>query len=253
MRYDVRKLKYCVKLWKDKNRKRWPYLTEKEAEVQGIDLNNVFADVGSEKDYNGDCLFYAGRKLVLTDKREELKKSEKIYGYIPCMDEYGEEGYVRIVKKRKKWLALLLLLLLLIPLLFGVKYFIDQNKKVDLDEAAISYQMPNGVKNENPEEIMMPVFGELKMVEGTTEITAGLANPEGNPCYFKYSIVLKEGNKVLYESKWIEPGTAVVELNISEKLPKGSHPILIKIDTGTLADPEVAMNGGEIESVLKVE
>lgn len=253
MKYEVRKLKYCVKLWKDKDRKRWPYLTETEAEVKGIDLNNVFADVGSEKDYNGDCLLYSGRKLKLSDKKKELKKSEKIYGYIPCVNENGEEGYIRIIKKRKKWLALLLILLLLIPLLLGVKYFVDQDNKIDLDEAAISYQMPNGMKNENPEEIMIPVFGELTMAEGTTEITAGFANPEGNPCYFKYSIVLKEENKVLYESKWIEPGTAVVELNVSEKLPKRNYPILIKIDTGTLEDPEVEMNSGKIESILKVE
>ncbi len=253
MKYEVRKLKYCVKLWKDKDRKRWPYLTETEAEVKGIDLNNVFADVGSEKDYNGDCLLYSGRKLKLADKKKELKKSEKIYGYIPCVNENGEEGYIRIIKKRKKWLALFLILLLLIPLLLGVKYFVDQGNKIDLDEAAISYQMPNGMKNENPEEIMIPVFGELTMAEGTTEITAGFANPEGNPCYFKYSIVLKEENKVLYESKWIEPGTAVVELNVSEKLPKGNYPILIKIDTGTLEDPEVEMNSGKIESILKVE
>lgn len=253
MKYEVRKLKYCVKLWKDKDRKRWPYLTETEAEVKGIDLNNVFADVGSEKDYNGDCLLYSGRKLKLADKKKELKKSEKIYGYIPCVNENGEEGYIRIIKKGKKWLALLLILLLLIPLLLGVKYFVDQDNKIDLDEAAISYQMPNGMKNENPEEIMIPVFGELTMAEGTTEITAGFANPEGNPCYFKYSIVLKEENKVLYESKWIEPGTAVVELNVSEKLPKGNYPILIKIDTGTLEDPEVEMNSGKIESILKVE
>lgn len=253
MKYEVRKLKYCVKLWKDKDRKRWPYLTETEAEVKGIDLNNVFADVGSEKDYNGDCLLYSGRKFKLADKKKELKKSEKIYGYIPCVNENGEEGYIRIIKKRKKWLALFLILLLLIPLLLGVKYFVDQGNKIDLDEAAISYQMPNGMKNENPEEIMIPVFGELTMAEGTTEITAGFANPEGNPCYFKYSIVLKEENKVLYESKWIEPGTAVVELNVSEKLPKGNYPILIKIDTGTLEDPEVEMNSGKIESILKVE
>lgn len=253
MKYEVRKLKYCVKLWKDKDRKRWPYLTETEAEVKGIDLNNVFADVGSEKDYNGDCLLYSGRKLKLADKKKELKKSEKIYGYIPCVNENGEEGYIRIIKKRKKWLALFLILLLLIPLLLGVKYFVDQGNKIDLDEAAISYQMPNGMKNENPEEIMIPVFGELTMAEGTTEITAGFANPEGNPCYFKYSIVLKEENKVLYESKWIEPGTAVVEINVSEKLPKGNYPILIKIDTGTLEDPEVEMNSGKIESILKVE
>ena len=93
MRYEVRKLKYCVKLWKDKNRRRWPYLTEKEAEVQGIDLNNVFADVGSEKDYNGDCLFYAGRKLVLTDKREELKKKRENIRLYPM---YGQVWRRRI-------------------------------------------------------------------------------------------------------------------------------------------------------------
>ncbi len=57
----------------------------------------------------------------------------------------------------------------------------------------------------------------------------------------------------MYESKWLEPGTAIVEIGIKEKLEAGDYPISIQVKTGSLDDPEVEMNGGEIDSVLRVE
>ena len=57
----------------------------------------------------------------------------------------------------------------------------------------------------------------------------------------------------MYESKWLEPGTAIVEIEIKEKLEAGDYPISIQVKTGSLDDPEVEMNGGEIDSVFRVE
>ena len=130
---------------------------------------------------------------------------------------------------------------------------VNQNSRSFLDQAAISYQMPNGIKNENPNEIMIPVFTELVRPAGSNKVAAGLVNPEGNPCYFQYSIYLKENEQLLYESKWIEPGTAIMEFEIMEQLQVGEYPIEIRIKTGSLNDLEVEMNGGEIDAVLRVE
>lgn len=253
MRYELRKRKECTHTWKDKEKKRWPYLTVKEAEIKEIDLGTVFADAGAIEKHDGGELHFNGRIMPLQEQKRVLEHGEKVVGYIPCVNEQQEEGYIRILRKSKKWLAILLALLLMIGCLLGGWYWLNRNEGVDLDKSAISYQMPNGMKNENPEEIMMPVFSELKMAKGSDEIAVGLVNPEGNPCYFKYSILLKEDNKKLYESKWIEPGNAVVEIKLTQTLKTGSYPIIIKIDTGSLDDVETALNGGEIDAVLKVE
>lgn len=94
------------------------------------------------------------------------------------------------------WFFLLFLLLLLIG--GGTWWLLNRKPKVDLDESAISYQMPNGMKNENSSEIMIPVFSSLVM-------------------------------------------------------KSGEYPIIINIKTGSLKDPEVGMNGGEVDAVLQVE
>ena len=72
-------------------------------------------------------------------------------------------------------------------------------------------------------------------------------------CFLGNIKINKKDNKLLYESKWLEPGTAIVEIEIKEKLEAGDYPISIQVKTGSLDDPEVEMNGGEIYSVLRVE
>lgn len=172
---------------------------------------------------------------------------------LQCKSNEGEEGYVRIIEKKRKKMLLPLILIFALLVGGGIWWALNRQPKVDLDKEAIAYQMPNGMKNENPNEIMIPVFSELTMKTGKNKVEAGLVNPEGNPCYFKYQIYLKEGNKLLYESKWLEPGTAIVEIEIKEKFEVGNYPITISVKTGSLKDPEVEMNGGEVETILKVE
>lgn len=216
-------------------------------------MESVFADVGTEKVNNGDFLDFLGRKLWLKNKKEKLSQRDKIIGYIPRENE-AEEGYIRIVKTSNNIIIIpIILSLLIIGGIIGGIIAVNQNSRSFLDQAAISYQMPNGIKNENPNEIMIPVFTELVRPAGSNKVAAGLVNPEGNPCYFQYSIYLKENEQLLYESKWIEPGTAIMEFEIMEQLQVGEYPIEIRIKTGSLNDLEVEMNGGEIDAVLRVE
>ncbi|MDO4444189.1 MAG: hypothetical protein Q4C97_01485 [Bacillota bacterium] len=253
MNYEVVKNKEGKHRWRDQNWTVWYYIHWKEAEQMQIDLGKIFADIGNKKENNGSNLNSNGRILLLTEKREQLLPSERVLGYIPCKDAEGNFGYVRILKKKQKVVWFILLLLLAILIGGGTWWFWNRKPKVNLDESTIAYQMPNGLKNENPSEIMIPVFSKLIMQSENNKVTAGLVNPEGNPCYFQYKIYLQEGEKLLYESKWLEPGTAIMEFEIQEKLKTGEYSIIIKIKTGSLKDPEVEMNGGEVEAILQVE
>ncbi|MBS6210402.1 MAG: hypothetical protein KH359_11705 [Clostridiales bacterium] len=254
MCYEVVKSEKCRQKWKDRNKKYWPYISTEDAEKLELHRSQVFADTsGRNRNDNGSRLKSLEAQLPLSDVKENLSQSEKIIGYIPCKDEEGLLGYVRIVKKKRKWNWILLFLVSVLLIGGGIWWILNQGSKVDLDEAAIAYQMPNGMKNENPSEIMIPVFESLTMPTGSNKVEAGLVNPEGNPCYFQYSIYLKDGNELLYESKWLEPGTAIVEFEVEKELKAGEYPITISVKTGALNDPEAEMNGGEVDSVLKVE
>ena len=253
MQYEVVKNSDCKHRWKDNNGWYWPYISISDAEDKELDLNKIFGDVGNKKGDSGDILQFLGRTITLTTVKVKLARKERIIGYIPCQDKYGVIGYSRIIEKKRKkviWLPFLMALLLLLG---GGLWVLNQNPKVDLDDAAISYQMPNGMKNENPSEIMMPVFTELTLPSGSSKVSAGLVNPEGNPCYFKYRVYLKENNELLYESKWLKPGTAILEFKVKQKMKAGEYPIVISIKTGSLKDPEIEMNGGEVDSILRVE
>lgn len=253
MEYQVVKNEYSNQKWKDKNNQEWSYIPAADAEKMELDLTKVVADIGDEKNNNGDRLYFLGRMLLLNNVKTTPAGSEKVLGYIPCKSNEGEEGYVRIIEKKRKKMLLPLILIFALLVGGGLWWALNRQPKVDLDEEAIAYQMPNGMKNENPNEIMIPVFSELTMKSGENKVEAGLVNPEGNPCYFKYEIYNKKDNKLLYESKWLEPGTAIVEIEIKEKLEAGDYQISIQVKTGSLDDPEVEMNGGEIDSVLRVE
>ena len=93
----------------------------------------------------------------------------------------------------------------------------------------------------------------LEMNEETQTVDAALLNPDGNECYFKYIITLKENGEELYRTGLIKPGTAVVGFKSVKKLEKGSYPIVIKIEAADLKDTEHLYNGGAIEADLEVK
>jgi hypothetical protein len=83
-------------------------------------------------------------------------------------------------------------------------------------------------------------------------VTVALLNPEGNPCYFTFEIVLKDTGESIYKSKLVPPGKAITKINMSRALSEGEYGATIKITTTSLTDGS-AMNGANVETVLIVK
>ena len=109
----------------------------------------------------------------------------------------------------------------------------------DLDENAIV--QTDGIK-EKPEGIRIPGYPRITISADTKDVTMNLQNPEGNPCYFTFEIILTEGEETIYTSKLVEPGKAITDVTLSRALEKGEYPAVIKITTTSLTDGS-AMNG----------
>ena len=256
MRLTERTDALCTKTFRDKNKNLWKYIPVKQAGDKKITPQDIAGDAGyrAKKAPVGILTREDGeqeKKLDVLPFRAKLGYSQREAGYIPCEDEAGELRYVRVIR-RSIIKILLPILILLVLMVGGLWRYLSQQGMPDLDESAIAYQMPDGMKNEDPSQIMMPGFGTITMDAGSTTVHAALANPEGNPCYFKYQISLSDTGEQIYESGWIEPGMAVTEWTISEELPEGEYPIYILVQTGSLENYEEGMNRGVVNATLVV-
>ena len=101
-------------------------------------------------------------------------------------------------------------------------------------------------------QIILPGYVELTFPADEQEIEIVLPNPKGNPCYFRYTLVLEGTGEILYQSRPIPPGQAVLQIKLSRPLEKGDYSLLIGVDTVSLADGRTPMNGGEQKVLLKV-
>ena len=257
MRLTERTDALCTKNFRDKNKNSWKYIPVKQTGHRKINPKDIAGDTGCRfKKSPVGTLTGSGesgkkeKKLDVLSFRAKLGYSQREAGYIPCVDEAGNLRYVRVI--RKSVVKILLPIFFLALIAGGLWWYLSQRGIPDLDEAAIAYQMPDGVKNKDPNEILMPGFGTITMDAGGTTVHAALANPEGNPCYFKYQISLSDTGEQIYESGWIEPGTAVTEWDISEELPEGEYPIHILVQTGSLENYEEEMNQGVVNATLVV-
>ena len=97
--------------------------------------------------------------------------------------------------------------------------------------------------------IKIPGYPSITIAADSKNVTMALLNPEGNPCYFKFEIVLKDTNETIYESKYVEPGKAITDVTLTKPLSAGEYPATIKISTLSL-DGSSPMNGANVETVL---
>ena len=83
--------------------------------------------------------------------------------------------------------------------------------------------------------------------------SCGFANDNQLEIKSKSALLLSaDTGEVLYQSKLIAPGKAVLEIKLSRPLPAGDYALLIGIDSFSLADGTTPMNGGEQKVLLKV-
>ena len=121
---------------------------------------------------------------------------------------------------------------------------------VDLDPNAGTWE---GSKPEDKEPsakgIKIPGYPSITIAADSENVTMALLNPEGNPCYFKFEIVLKDTNETIFESKYVEPGKAITDVTLTQPLSEGEYPAIIKITTLSL-DGKNPLNGANVETVL---
>ena len=128
----------------------------------------------------------------------------------------------------------------------------SQTSNLDIDENAGDWngeKLPDKTDDAPAAGIKIPGYPSITLPKNQNTVNVALLNPEGNPCYFTFEIVLKDTGESLYKSKLVPPGKAITEITMSRALPAGEYDATIKITTTSVADGS-AMNGANVETVL---
>lgn len=185
---------------------------------------------------------------------ELLKEKEPngIIGYVLVFD----NTYVAISKDSIVIPLIFLLVIIGVIISFLVFYNKPNNNNSDpstnLDfenGSEWNGEMPqNGEQSKaNSESIEIPGYADLYVSEENPEIQ--LINPKGNTVYFVYTI--SEGDKVIYETKAIEPNK-MVSVNLKELLSKGEHNLSFAIATYDVKN-QTACNGATQDVTVTVK
>ena len=102
-----------------------------------------------------------------------------------------------------------------------------------------------------PGNLSAPGYDKVTFPAGERHVQNVLPNPEVNPCYFRFSLILPDTNETLYRSGLVPPGTAITDVTLSRPLEKGTYRLEIVIEAVSLEDRS-AMNGITMEVVLTV-
>ena len=98
--------------------------------------------------------------------------------------------------------------------------------------------------------IKIPGYPSISLPANKQDAEVALLNPEGNPCYFTFELVLTDTNEVLY--KQVEPGQMITNITLNRALPAGQYNAELRITTASLQDGS-AMNGANVVTVLDVQ
>ena len=169
-----------------------------------------------------------------------------------------------VISKKTLGLSLIVLLLLIVGVvILALKrnhWFVSapessQTGSLDIDENAGDWngeKLPDKTDDAPAAGIKIPGYPSITLPKDQKTVNVALLNPEGNPCYFTFEIVLKGTGESLYKSKLVPPGKAITQITMARALPAGEYDATIKITTTSLEDGSV-MNGANVETVLIVK
>lgn len=227
----------------------WRCFSKKEMRSKYPEMGyRISGEVTRKKGQNTSFHLKKAERTLPVQPVETYKKPlYKVYGYIPALE---RDAYV-VVKK----INLMMIIVPLIALILVAGIFLLWNKKGDsfLDKNAKPFESSLKRKEDMGEsKILLPGFENLYMDEGTDELYVALSNPEGNPCYFQYTIYMESRKEAIFQSGLIQPGSAVTTVKMPNKMKKGTYKMRIKIRSYSLEDHESELNGGEMPVTLIV-
>lgn len=138
---------------------------------------------------------------------------------------------------------------------FGDKQPVSRAESADIDPDAENWSgslQSQGSESGEAQGIQIPGYPSIPLPAGEKEVQIVLLNPEGNPCYFTFELVLDATGETLYTSKQVPPGKAVTKLTLSKALEAGTYDATIKITTASLKDQSL-MNGANVKTKLVVQ
>ena len=237
------------KRFKDKFGNVWGYYSKKKIKEKypngGERAIRVVGEIVNKNCTNDSVLEYENKSLNLGIVGYHKKAINRVGGYINC----GENEYIAVMKKN--WLMFFIILAAILSIIIGSIYFNKINNSPKLDTNANDY-VANLKKPENwePNKIAIPGYPEIKAKEGDEFAYVALWNPEYNPVYFKFEILMNKSNEVLYETNLIPPGKAITKIPLKKGMKPGTYDITIKISSYSLNDANKSMNGANVKTKL---
>ena len=166
-----------------------------------------------------------------------------------------------VIKKNHIVIAVIIILLLIIGgivLVLNLSSWFGGEESVPTTPSTTMEVDPNAgqYNGETPEDkggdakgIKIPGYPSITIPANQKDVTVALLNPEGNPCYFVFELVLKDTDETLYKSKLVPPGQAITDITLTKPLKAGEHNAVIKISTYSL-ESQSPMNGANVETIL---
>lgn len=249
---QARKLKNNLQAYQDKFKQTWACVSKKEMLQQYPD--GGYRIVGDF--YDDKAKFQSDLVLVVDENKHflhkysgDLAKKYQVVGYIPTKQ---ADEYVRIIiKKKSPLIALGIIATLLLMMFIGGMWLGKKDEKPQLDDSAVAYNITS-LENKDPDQVMLPGIDAIYATTDSTKVKTVLLNPKGNDCNFVYTLRLKKNGEVLYTSKQIKPGFAIVNLNLNRKLAPGKYPLRVETKCYDTKDRVSEFNGGAIETTLIV-
>lgn len=172
---------------------------------------------------------------------------------------HGDDGvnggaYRRVARRIAAAVAALLLVAAGIAVgLHWESWFGGPPSTVNLDESAEDWTGARGTYtgDGSSDSIAIPGFDTLTVKAGATEQQVNLYNPEGNPAYFRMSIILPDGTTI-WRSDLVAPGKAIYTAEFARPVDAGVYEnVTLRYECFAMDDDLTPLNGSEASFTLK--
>lgn len=235
----------------------------KQWHVKGIKLDYItdipkviFGDVQVKSYHKTKELLKAkGKFFEVTPQLSKVPIFKRVRGYVKCLDEKQNEGYLRIIEPAKgTYILLLVTLMVCLGGIFGYWSYLHQQElnKQQMQRLEI-YDAPESIVNDDPSKINLPAYTNIQVDAKTGESNSPLINVFGNKVKMRYTILNKKTKEIYFKAnKLLNPGKAFYKYKLDNLPKKGIYQVYVKITNYSLNGKE-KINSSSIAAEMIVK